>query len=170
MARPVQGRFEHFGVFGSGEGANQLRICVDTTILIDVLKDEFRPFQEKLYDAIASNEQLVSPVVVFGELMPQFRGEEKQVAEFLSDHKIAVDPLDTDSVSSASKSWLKYLHRKEKVACPHCGQLLPFRKHFLSDFYVGGFALAKCDAILTRDRGIYRKYFPRLVGYANCLA
>jgi hypothetical protein len=49
-----------------------LRICVDTTILIDVLKDEFRPFQEKLYDAIAHREQLVSPVVVFGELMPQF--------------------------------------------------------------------------------------------------
>jgi predicted nucleic acid-binding protein len=29
-----------------------LRICVDTTILIDILKDEFRPFQEKLYEAM----------------------------------------------------------------------------------------------------------------------
>lgn len=99
-----------------------MRICVDTTILIDVLKDEFRPFQDKLYEAIASNEQLVSPSVVFGELMPQFKGDEKQVADFLS------------------------------------------------DFYIGGFALAKCDAILTRDRGIYKKYFPTLVGYADCLA
>ena len=147
-----------------------MRICVDTTILIDVLKDEFRPFQEKLYNAIAHNEQLVSPVVVFGELMPQFRGEEKQVAEVLSDHKIAVESLDTASVSSASKSWLKYLRRKDKVICPHCGKSLRFRMHFLSNFYIGGFALAKCDAILTRDRGIYRKYFPSLVGYANCLA
>ncbi|MDO8943462.1 MAG: hypothetical protein Q7U75_09780, partial [Desulfobacterales bacterium] len=60
---------------------------MDTTILIDVLKDEFRPFQEKLYEALAHNEQLVSPVVVFGELMPQFKGDEKQEAEFLSDHK-----------------------------------------------------------------------------------
>jgi len=25
-----------------------LRVCVDTSILIDILKDEFRPFQEKL--------------------------------------------------------------------------------------------------------------------------
>ena len=41
-----------------------MRICVDTPILIDVLKDEFRPFQEKLYQAIAANEQLVSPAVV----------------------------------------------------------------------------------------------------------
>jgi hypothetical protein len=34
-------------------------VCVDTTILLDVLKDEFRTFQEKLYEAIARNEQLV---------------------------------------------------------------------------------------------------------------
>ena len=49
-----------------------MRICVDTTILIDVLKDEFRAFQEKLYEALAHHEQLVSPAVVFGERMPQF--------------------------------------------------------------------------------------------------
>jgi len=147
-----------------------LRICVDTTILIDVLKDEFRPFQDKLYEAIASNEQLVSPSVVFGELMPQFKGDEKQVADFLSDHKIAVESLDIASVSSASGSWLKYLRRKDKIICPNCGQSLPHRVHFLSDFYIGGFALAKCDAILTRDRGIYKKYFPTLVGHADCLA
>lgn len=146
-----------------------MRICVDTTILIDVLKDEFRPFQEKLYQAIAANEQLVSPSVVYGELMPQFKGDEKQLTDFLSDHKIAVEPLDTDSVCSASGSWLKYLKRKEKVICPNCGQILLPRIHFLSDFYIGGFASAKCNAILTRDRGIYRKYFPTLIGYADCL-
>jgi predicted nucleic acid-binding protein len=143
---------------------------VDTTILIDVLKDEFRPFQDKLYDAIVSNEQLVSPSVVFGELMPQFKGDEKQAADFLSDHKIAVESLDIASVASASAGWLKYLRRKDKIICPNCGQALPHRVHFLSDFHIGGFALAKCDAILTRDRGIYKKYFPTLVGYANCLA
>ena len=146
-----------------------MRICVDTTILIDVLKDEFRPFQEKLYQAIAANERLVSPSVVYGELMPQFKGDEKQLTDFLSDHKIAVEPLDTDSVCSAARSWLKYLKRKEKVICPNCGQILLPRIHFLSDFYIGGFASAKCDAILTRDRGIYKKYFPALIGYAECL-
>jgi hypothetical protein len=64
--------------------SDPLRICVDTTILIDVLKDDFRPIQEKLYQAIARNEQLVSPAVVFGELMPQFKGDEKQVADFMN--------------------------------------------------------------------------------------
>jgi predicted nucleic acid-binding protein len=142
---------------------------VDTSVLIDVLKDEVRPFQEKLYQAIAANEQMVSPAIVFGELMPEFKGDERQVADFLSDHKIAIESLDTDSVCSACRGWLKYLRRKEKVICPNCGQSLLPRVHFLSDFYIGGFASAKCDAILTRDRGIYRKYFPTLVGYADCL-
>ena len=119
-----------------------MRVCVDTTVLLDVLKDEFRPFQEKLYEAIVRNEQLVSPAVVFGELMPQFKGNEKQVAEFLSDHRIAIEPLDTRSVSAAAKSWLKYLKRKEQVICPGCGRELLPRLHFLSDFYIGGFASA----------------------------
>jgi hypothetical protein len=51
---------------------------VDTTILIDVLKDEFRPYQEKLYEALAQREQLVAPAVVSGELLPQFKGNEKE--------------------------------------------------------------------------------------------
>ena len=117
---------------------------MDATILIDVFYDEFRPFQEKLYEALAHHEQLVSPAVVFGELMPQFKGDAKQVAGFLSGHKIAVEPLDTASVSCAARSWLKYLPRKEKIVCPNFGQSLLPRVHFLSDFHIGGFASAKC--------------------------
>jgi hypothetical protein len=41
---------------------------------------------------------------------------------------------------------------------------LSHRAHFLSDFYIAGFASAKCDAILTRDRGIYKKYFQTYSG------
>ena len=65
-----------------------MKICVDTTILIDILKDEFRQFQEMLYAALAAKKTLVAPTVVFAELMPQFGGDTKQVAAFLKDHKI----------------------------------------------------------------------------------
>jgi len=51
-----------------------LRVCVDTTILRDILKDEFRSFQDKLYTALIRREKLVAPPVVFAELMPQFKG------------------------------------------------------------------------------------------------
>jgi predicted nucleic acid-binding protein len=146
-----------------------LRVCVDTTILLDILKDEFRLFQDKLYIALTKRENLVAPSVVFAELMPQFKGNTKQLGEFLEEHKIVTEPLDLDSVIAASESWMKYLKRKTKVKCPQCGYKLNLKEHFLSDFYIGGFASSKCSAILTRDRGIYTKYFPQLVGYEDCL-
>jgi predicted nucleic acid-binding protein len=146
-----------------------LRICTDTTILIDILKDEFRNFQDKIYLALERGEDLVAPSVVYAELLPQFKGNTKLADEFLSEHKIDIIPLDTISATVAAKRWMKYLKRKEKVKCPQCGHQLVYKAHFLSDFFIGGFALAKCDAIITRDRGIYKKYFPNLVGYENCL-
>ncbi len=80
-----------------------------------------------------------------------------------------MEPLDLGSAIAASESWMKYLKRKTKVQCPQCGHKLNLKEHFLSDFYIGGFASTKCDAIRTQDRGIYTKYFPQLVGYEDCL-
>ncbi len=146
-----------------------MRVCVDTAILLDILKDEFRSFQDKLYTALARKENLVSPSVVYAELMPQFKGDTKLLDEFLEEHKIAIEPLDIGSVIAAAQAWMKYLKRKKRVKCPQCGLKLNLKKHFLSDFYIGGFASTECSAILTRDRGIYTKYFPELVGYEDCL-
>jgi hypothetical protein len=142
---------------------------VDTTILIDILKDEFRIFQDKLYTALARNETLISPSVVYAELIPQFKGRTKLLDEFLKEHKIVIEPLGVDSVIAAAQSWMKYLKRKKRVKCPQCGLKLDLKMHFLSDFYIGGFASVECSAILTRDRGIYNKYFPELIGYEDCL-
>ncbi|MBN2569273.1 MAG: hypothetical protein JXB42_07560 [Deltaproteobacteria bacterium] len=90
-------------------------------------------------------------------------------ASFLEEHKIAIEPLDVDSAIAAAQAWMRYLKRKTMVKCSECGRELNLKEHFLSDFYIGGFASAKCSAILTRDRGIYNSYFPALVGYENCL-
>ena len=146
-----------------------MRVCTDTTILIDILKDEFRDFQNKLYLALEREEDLLAPSVVYAELLPQFKGNARLLDEFLSEHKIEITPLDTISAAAAAKSWMKYLKRKEKVKRPRCGHQMVYRAHFLSDFFIGGFASTKCDAIITRDRGIYKKYFPELAGYENCL-
>lgn len=146
-----------------------MKVCVDTSILLDVLKDEFRIFQEKLYLALERKELLLAPSVVFSELMPQFKGNAKLLGEFLEEHNIAVKPLGMDAATAAAGAWMKYLRRKTKEACPQCGQKLNLKEHFLADFYIGGFAATNCDTILTRDRGIYKKYFPDLVGYEGCL-
>ena len=146
-----------------------MKVCIDTMVLIDVLKDEFRPFQEMLYTALKYKESLVIPTVVFAELMPQFSGDTKLLKSFLKEHKIKIEALDLNSVVIAGERWMKYLKRKSKAKCPKCGERLSKKDHFLSDFYIGGFALAGCDSILTRDRGIYKKYFPELKGYNNFL-
>ena len=138
-------------------------------VLIDVLKDEFKPFQEMLYTALENKESLVIPTVVFAELMPQFRGDTKLLKSFLKEHKIKIEDLDLNSVVIAGERWMKYLKRKSKAKCPKCGERLSTKDHFLSDFYIGGFALAGCDSILTRDRGIYKKYFPELKSYDTLL-
>ena len=146
-----------------------MRVCVGTTILLDILKDEFRSFQDKLYAALTKRDDLVEPSVVFTELIPQFKGNTRQLNEFLEEHKIAIEPLDIASAAAAAQPWMRYLKRKTKVKCPQCGRKLELKEHFLSDFYIGGFASTKCSAILTRDRGIYTKYFPALDGYEDCL-
>jgi predicted nucleic acid-binding protein len=146
-----------------------LRVCVDTTILIDILKDEFKSFQDKFYLAMSRGEDLVVPTVVYAELMPQFNGDTRLLEEFLEEHLINIEPLDKDSVRAAAKGWMEYLKKKSRVKCPACGNVLNFKEHFLSDFYIGGYASTKCDSILTRDRGIYKKYFPGLAGYEGCL-
>lgn len=146
-----------------------MKICIDTAVLIDILKDENRPFQEIFYSAVSTRETLVVPVVVFAELLPQFGGDNKLAALFLKDHQIQVESLDLEGATIAGRRWIQYLKKKTKANCRECGHPLPQKEHLLSDFYIGGFALAKCDAILTRDRGIYKKYFPELKGYRDCL-
>jgi len=113
-----------------------LRVCVDTTILLDILKDEFRSFQDKLYTALANREDLVAPSVVSAELVPQFKGNTRHLNEFLEEHKITIEPLDVDSAFAAAQAWMKYLKRKTKIKCPECGRKLNIKEHFLSDFYI----------------------------------
>jgi predicted nucleic acid-binding protein len=120
-----------------------LRIYVDTTILLDVLKDEYRAFQEMLYAAIGKDEELSTPSVVYAELIPQFRGNVNFLQQFLRGHKIDVLPLDIESVTIAASAWMEYLKRKKRARCPQCGYELERKEHLLSDFYIAGFALSK---------------------------
>lgn len=139
-----------------------MKICVDTMVFIDILKDEYREDHEKFYNALKTRETLVIPTIVFAELMPQFKGDTDLIRQFLDQHHVRVEPLDIRSTIIAGGRWLRYLKKKTKSVCSSCRNPLEQRQHVLSDFYIGGFAMAHCDAVLTRDRGIYRRYFPEL--------
>ena len=80
-----------------------MKICVDTTVLIDILKDEFQTYQDRFYSALEKNEKLAAPAVVYAELLPQFRGDIKLLNSFLKEHRIKIEPLDIESVSVAGQ-------------------------------------------------------------------
>lgn len=142
-----------------------MRICVDTVIFIDVLKDEYPKIQEKFYQAFEEGESLITPVITVAELMPQFQENRNELLTFLKDHRIEVMGVDIESALVASERWIKYLNKKKIKCCPSCKARIPGRDQILADFLIGGFAITHCDRILTRDRGIYRTYFRDLENF-----
>lgn len=139
-----------------------MKICIDTVIFIDILKDEYPHTQEKFYKALGEGGVLITPVITVAELMPQFHGNKNKLLTFLNDHRIKVMEVDLESALIASERWMKYLKKKKTRRCSSCKALIPGRDQILADFLIGGFALTHCDHIITRDRGIYRTYFSDL--------
>lgn len=143
-----------------------MRICVDTVIFIDILKDEHPQSQELFYRAFAAGKFLMASVITAAELMPQFRGNRKELSRFLNEHRITVKEIDIDSALVASERWIRYLRNRKTKHCPSCKTPVPGRDQILADFLIGGFALTHCDRILTRDRGIYKTNFSDLEEYS----
>ncbi len=142
-----------------------MKICIDTVIFIDILKDEYPKTQEKFYNALEDGHTLVASVITVAELMPQFQGNRKELITFLKDHHIKTSEVDIESTLTASERWMKYLKRKRDKLCPSCKASISGRDQVLADFLIGGFAITHCDRILTRDRGIYRTYFRDLENF-----
>lgn len=139
-----------------------MRICIDTVIFIDILKDQFPKTQKKFYQSLEKGETLVTSVINVAELMPQFSGNRDELSQFLKDHRIKIMDMDLKSTLIAAERWMTYLKRKKKRLCPSCNSPIPGHNQILADFLIGGFALTNCDSLLTRDRGIYRSYFADL--------
>ena len=76
------------------------------------------------------------------------------------------------SLPEMLKAWESYLRKKKFVCpacnrsispeCPKCHSPLSFRQRVLTDFLIGGFALANSDGIITHDPAYYKNYFPQL--------
>lgn len=139
-----------------------MKICVDTVVFIDILKDEYPQTQDEFYKALEEGDSLIASVITVAELMPQFGGNRKALLTFLGDHRVKVMEVDVESAFVASERWIKYLKRKKIKHCPSCNAAVPGRDNILADFLIGGFALTHCDRILTRDRSIYKTYFSDL--------
>ncbi len=154
--------------------------AIDTCVLYDLLLEnqEFSNDSLKALAICSAAGRLVISEVVYSELFVPFLTEQTdlEIEQFLEKSEIAVVNTPKEGLRIAARAWIKYfLHRKDtqEVYCPTCGHgnllsctqcnsTLKWRNHIISDFIIGGHAQHISDRLLTRDRGIYKRYFEDL--------
>jgi len=150
----------------------ELRVSIDTCILLDLLLDQNPGSTVKLERHLADRDALVICGTVYGEIHPIFKKHEQGVDLFLSDLGIRVEMCNKEDFAYAGEKWMEYSRRRRficpacagtiQLTCPHCKTGIRFRQHILSDFLIGAFSELRCDGLLTRDYGYYGTYFPNL--------
>ena len=125
---------------------------IDTNILLDVFLPDPRYSHNSasmLKDSYNKGD-LVICEIVYAELVPQF-GNKKLLDDTLAKINISLSNIDSDIAFLAGEKWSQYRKAGGK------------RSRIISDFLIGAHALKKADIFLTRDRGFYSTYFPKLI-------
>lgn len=149
--------------------------AIDTNILLDILIPNAKYVQasKNLLDEANEKGVMVICEVVYAELASQFDTKE-ELDKFLADTKIRLENSKPTALYKASEAWKEYSQRRgDRLQCPKCGaeqlvkcnacsESITSKQHIISDFLIGGHALAQADLLLTRDLGYYRSYFREL--------
>ena len=124
---------------------------VDTSVLLDVLvagAAHGDASERRLLDAQRAGRVTIN-LVIAGELAPLF-DREAALWETLAEAQVDLVPYPRAAIHRAGQAFLRYRRRGGR------------RDRILPDFLIGAHAEAEGARLLTRDRGFYRDYFPKL--------
>ncbi len=149
--------------------------AVDTNVLLDILipgaphGDES---ERALAEAVRAGAVVISEPA-YAELAAHF-ADRADLDGFLTDTGIRLEPSGAEALHRAGRAWSEYLRRRpaalacpqcgaaQDIHCDRCGASIQPRQHVVADFLIGAHALVHADQLLTRDRGYYATYFPKL--------
>jgi predicted nucleic acid-binding protein len=122
---------------------------IDANVLLDVLANDaqWAPWSLAQLKTAAAAGPLIINDVIYAELSVRFDSLEG-LDEALATLRARIDPIPRHGLFLAAKAFRRYRGRGG------------VRNGVLPDFFIGGHASAAGCALLTRDRGRFREYFP----------
>lgn len=126
--------------------------AVDTNVLLDIFGADaaFGSRSAAALRGCIAEGQVIACEVVWAETSTSFPNA-TAAKDALAKLRIDFSPLSVTGSLTTGQAWRAY-----RLAGGT-------RKRVIADFLIGAHALESADRLLTRDRGLYRRYFQELV-------